>query len=233
MAEDHRPVGEVAISAPSRYSRARLQGHDGLPMLISPAYAQAAGRTARYLRLMQFLPLVLIFVVFYFLLIRPQQKKKKQHREMIEALRRGDRVLTGGGIIGTVIKVVSDSELEVEIAEGVRVRVARRPSEVLAKPEPAAAAKAPRSRTPKKPQGQGPQRQRLIAASNGRAGSCCISRNGRFGSVVAIVIGCIIVSIPNLFIPTAAVDAVLVLQKSRSRSVSTCAAARICCSRSM
>ncbi len=93
-------------------------------MFVSPAYAQAA--TGGGLESLQsFLPLVLIFVVFYFLLIRPQQKRQKEHREMINALRRGDRVVTAGGIIGTVAKVVSDTEVSVEIAEGVRVRVVR------------------------------------------------------------------------------------------------------------
>ena len=106
-------------------------------MFVTPAYAQAAGGTPGTFDLINFLPLVLIFVVFWFLLIRPQQKKMKQHREMIAAVRRGDRVLTGGGIIGTVIKVLNDSELQVEIAEGVRVKVARSTiSEVLAKTEP-------------------------------------------------------------------------------------------------
>ena len=72
------------------------------------------------------MPLVLIFVVFYFLLIRPQQKKMKAHREMIAAVKRGDKVLTAGGIIGTVVKVEdSDDVLLVEIAKDIRVRVAR------------------------------------------------------------------------------------------------------------
>jgi preprotein translocase subunit YajC len=93
-------------------------------MLISPAYAQAAGAPAGF-DLVSLAPLVLIFVVFYFLLIRPQQKKAKQHKGMISALRRGDRVVTSGGIIGVVTKVVGDTELQVEIAENVRVRVAR------------------------------------------------------------------------------------------------------------
>jgi len=85
------------------------------------------------------LPLVLIFVVFYFLLIRPQQKKMKAHRGMVEALKRGDRVATGGGLLGTVTKVISDSEVQVEIAEGVRVKVLRHTiQEVLSKGEPAA-----------------------------------------------------------------------------------------------
>jgi preprotein translocase YajC subunit len=74
------------------------------------------------------LPLVLIFVVFWFLLIRPQQKKMKQHREMIAAVRRGDRVLTGGGIVGTVTKVLNDTELQVEIAEVYGSRSPARPS---------------------------------------------------------------------------------------------------------
>jgi preprotein translocase subunit YajC len=69
------------------------------------------------------LPLILIFVVFYFLLIRPQQKKMKAHRALVAAARRGDRVVTQGGIIGTVTKILNDSEIMVEVAEGVRVRV--------------------------------------------------------------------------------------------------------------
>lgn len=92
-------------------------------MLISPVFAQAAGGGGDVI--MSLLPLVLIFVVFYFLLIRPQQKRMKEHRSMIEALRRGDRVVTGGGIIGKVSKVLNDTEVQVEIAEGVKVRVQR------------------------------------------------------------------------------------------------------------
>ncbi|MBM3601453.1 MAG: preprotein translocase subunit YajC [Alphaproteobacteria bacterium] len=107
-------------------------------MFVSPAFAQAAGGADAGFGLMQLLPLVLIFVVFYFLLIRPQQKKVKQHKEMLSAIRRGDRVVTTGGIIGTITKVVSDSEVVVEIAEGVRVRLVRGMiSEILAKTEPA------------------------------------------------------------------------------------------------
>ncbi|MFN4282782.1 MAG: preprotein translocase subunit YajC [Alphaproteobacteria bacterium] len=93
-------------------------------MLISPAYAQAAGAPGAF-DLMSLLPLVLIFVVFYFLLIRPQQKKMKMHREMLSALRRGDKVVTNGGIVGTITKVLTGEELQVEIAEGVRVKVMR------------------------------------------------------------------------------------------------------------
>ena len=117
-------------------------------MLLSSAFAQdaapaaAAGPDA----MLQFLPIILIFVVFYFLLIRPQQKKLKTHKEMLGALRRGDRVVTGGGIIGTITKVVDDNEVLLEIAEGVRVRV-QRPmiSGVLAKTEPAPETKETRN----------------------------------------------------------------------------------------
>jgi preprotein translocase subunit YajC len=112
-------------------------------MLISPAYAQGTGLFDSQSALVQFLPLVLIFVVFYFLLIRPQQKKQSEHKTMLDALRRGDRVVTGGGIVGTVNKVVGPEEVEVDIAQGVRVKVLRSTiSSVLAKPDPAAAREA-------------------------------------------------------------------------------------------
>lgn len=115
-------------------------------MLISPAYAQGTGLLDQS-AMVQFLPLVLIFVVFYFLLIRPQQTKQKQHRTMLEALRRGDRVVTGGGILGTVSRVVSAEEVELDIASGVRVRVVRSTiTSVLAKPDPAAAREAARDK---------------------------------------------------------------------------------------
>jgi preprotein translocase subunit YajC len=97
--------------------------------------------------LIQFLPLILIFVVFYFLLIRPQQKKQKEHRAMLEALRRGDRIVTGGGFLGTVSKVVNPEEVEVDLAPNVRVRVMRHTiADVLAKPDPAASREAARER---------------------------------------------------------------------------------------
>jgi preprotein translocase subunit YajC len=113
-----------------------------MPMLISTAYAQGTGLLDQS-ALIQFLPLVLIFIVFYFLLIRPQQKKAKDQRAMLDALRRGDRVVTGGGILGTVSKVVSPEEVEVDIAPGVRIKVLRSTiTTVLAKPDPAAAREA-------------------------------------------------------------------------------------------
>ncbi|WP_197918878.1 preprotein translocase subunit YajC [Thiosulfatihalobacter marinus] len=87
----------------------------------------------------QFLPLILIFAIMYFLLIRPQQKKVKEHQGMVEALRRGDQVVTQGGVIGKVVKVKDDGEIEVEIAEGVKVRVVKSTvAQVLSKTEPAA-----------------------------------------------------------------------------------------------
>ena len=111
-------------------------------MFVSPAFAQAGTGAAGPGALEAFLPIILIFVVFYFLLIRPQQKKMKEHKAMLGAVRRGDRVVTGGGIVGTVVKVIDDNELQLEIAEGVRVRVQRHLiSSVLAKAEPAAPAK--------------------------------------------------------------------------------------------
>ena len=115
-------------------------------MLISPAYAQGTSFVDQN-ALLQFLPFVLIFFVLYFLLIRPQQNKQKEHKAMLDALRRGDRVVTGGGIIGTVNRVISDSEVEVDIASGVRVRLVRSTiASVLAKPEPAAARETARER---------------------------------------------------------------------------------------
>lgn len=121
-------------------------------MLISTAYAATSATGLSGLfgsqdAMVQFLPLVLIFVVFYLFLIRPQQKKAKDQKAMLGALRRGDRIVTGGGIIGTVARVVSDQEVSVEIAEGVRVRVLRSTiTSVLAKPDPAAAREAARER---------------------------------------------------------------------------------------
>ena len=102
-------------------------------MLISPAYAQDASGMLGSAT--SFLPLVLIFAVFYFLLIRPQQQKQKESRAMISAIKRGDRVVTGGGILGTVQRVpmvqdkdgkqVASNEIEVEIAPNIRVTVLR------------------------------------------------------------------------------------------------------------
>ena len=110
-------------------------------MFVSPAFAQAAGQAGGITgELGSFLPLIAIFAVFYFLMIRPQQKRMKQHKEMLGQLRRGDRVVTSGGILGTVNKVVDDKEVVVEIAEGVRVRVLRATiQDIVSKTEPVAA----------------------------------------------------------------------------------------------
>lgn len=86
----------------------------------------------------QFVPLILIFAIMYFLLIRPQQKKMKEHQAMVAALRRGDQVVTQGGMVGKVVKVRDDGELELEIAEGVKVRVIQNTiATVVSKTEPA------------------------------------------------------------------------------------------------
>ncbi len=110
---------------------------------ISDALAQTAaptsapGLTMTDFLQQPFLPLVFMVVVFYFLLIRPQQRRAKQHQELIKNVRRGDIVITSGGLIGKVSKVVDDNELQIEIAEGVRVRVVRQMvSEVRTKGEP-------------------------------------------------------------------------------------------------
>ena len=127
-------------------------------MLISPAYAQAAGGGGADL-FTSLLPIILIMVVFYFLLIRPQQKKVKQHREMVSALRRGDKIVTAGGLIGTVTKVINETEAQVELAEGVRVRVVRATiQDVLSNSEAAPkgggkAANDPGTKTASKPGG--------------------------------------------------------------------------------
>lgn len=96
-------------------------------MLFSPAFAQDAAAAGGGLAVvMQVAPLVLIFGVFYFLLIRPQQKKQREHRDLLRTLKRGDRVLTAGGIIGQVTRVKDGvDEVEVEIAPNVRVNVLR------------------------------------------------------------------------------------------------------------
>lgn len=112
---------------------------------ISPAQAQmfGGGGSGGGFDLVQLAPLALIFVVFYFLIIRPQQKKAKDHKSMIEALRRGDKIVTSGGIVGTVAKVTDDREIVLEIAEGVRVRAMRGMiAEVLTRPQPAGDGKA-------------------------------------------------------------------------------------------
>ncbi len=102
-------------------------------MLATPAYAQAAGGGSAFA---SFIPLILIFAIMYFLLIRPQQKKAKEHAKMVSELRRGDQVVTSGGLIGKVSKVKDDREIEVELAPNVKVRVIKSTvAQVLTKTE--------------------------------------------------------------------------------------------------
>jgi preprotein translocase subunit YajC len=93
--------------------------------LITPAFAQGAAAPGGDM-ILQFIPFVLIFVIMWFLIIRPQQRRVREHREMINNVRRGDTVVTSGGIVGKVTRVVEDAgELEVEIADGVKVKLVR------------------------------------------------------------------------------------------------------------
>jgi preprotein translocase subunit YajC len=108
-------------------------------MFITPALAQGGsplGGDGGGM-LMSLLPFVLIFVIMYFLILRPQQKRAKTHAEMVKNVRRGDTVITNGGLIGRVTKVVDDDQIEIEIADGVRIRHMRAMiSDVRAKGEP-------------------------------------------------------------------------------------------------
>ena len=105
-------------------------------MFITPAFAQGFGGGNSDM-FMSLLPFVAIFVIMYFLILRPQQKKVKQHQELVKNVRRGDTVVTTGGLVGKITKVVDDDQIEVEIADGVRVRQLRQMiSDVRAKGEP-------------------------------------------------------------------------------------------------
>jgi len=104
-------------------------------MYVTPAYAQTAGGGDL---IMSILPFVLMFVIFYFLLIRPQRKQMAERAEMLKNIRRSDTIVTGGGVVGKVIKVIDDNEVEVEIAKDVKVRVMRSMvADVRVKGEPA------------------------------------------------------------------------------------------------
>ena len=111
-------------------------------MLITPAYAQSNPLSGLFGgdsggMVTSLLPLILIVVIMYFLVLRPQQQRVKSHQSMVKALRRGDTVVTNGGLVGKVTKVVDDDQIEVEISDGVRVRQMRSMvSEVRAKGEP-------------------------------------------------------------------------------------------------
>lgn len=108
-------------------------------MFVTPAYAQAAGGAGGAGAIAQFVPLILIFVIMYFLILRPQQKRMKEQRNMIAELKRGDQVVTQGGIIGKITDVKND-EVTVEIAQGVKIRVVRATiAQVVSQPKPTAA----------------------------------------------------------------------------------------------
>ncbi len=93
-------------------------------MFVSTAYAQTAGAGGSSDMLVQFLPLILIFVVFYFLLIRPQQKKMKEHKGKIDAVKKGDQVVTGGGLVGKVARV-DDIYVDIELAPNMKVKAVK------------------------------------------------------------------------------------------------------------
>jgi preprotein translocase subunit YajC len=142
-------MGCIAIVRATSHERlrgrivaARRLTAQGEPYVITPAFAQTSASPALGGDLfIQIVPFVLIFVIMWFLIIRPQQKRVKSHQEMIKNVRRGDTVVTSGGIVGKVTKVVDDGEIEVEIADNVRVRIVRSMiSEVRSKTEPVKAA---------------------------------------------------------------------------------------------
>ena len=108
-------------------------------MLITPAYAQATGASplGSLDTLIQFAPFVVIFVIMYFLILRPQQQRAKEQRAMVSAAKRGDTIVTSGGLVGKITKATDDAEVEVEIAPNVRVRLVRSGiADVRAKGEP-------------------------------------------------------------------------------------------------
>ena len=105
-------------------------------MFISPAFAQGAASGSTDM-IVSLLPFVLIFVIMYFLILRPQQRRVKQHQEMVKNVRRGDTVVTSGGLVAKVTKVIDDDKVEIELAEGVRaVQMRQMVSDVRAKGEP-------------------------------------------------------------------------------------------------
>ena len=142
-------------------------------MFITEAWAQGAGAGGGSDFMLQLFPLVLIFIVFYFLLIRPQQSKMKAQREMLAGVKRGDRVVTGGGIIGLVTKVIGENELQVELAEGVRVRIIKQTiTDILTRGESVRGAKdSEEDEKPLLPQpaaGQAAERKSLLGSLFGK-----------------------------------------------------------------
>jgi preprotein translocase subunit YajC len=124
-------------------------------LAASPAYAQAAGQSAAGGIASPLLLVGAMFVIFYFFLIRPQQKRQKQHQEMVNSVRRGDTVVTSGGLIGRVTKVIDENEIQVELAENVRVRIVKGTlADVRGKGEP-----APAGKNDKKAKGDKPEKE--------------------------------------------------------------------------
>ncbi len=104
---------------------------------ITPAYAQAAGGAAGMDTIMQLAPFGIILIIMYFLILRPQQRRAKEHSALIKNVRRGDTIITSGGIVGKISKTTDDNEVEVEIAPNVKVRLLRQMiTDVRAKTEP-------------------------------------------------------------------------------------------------
>jgi preprotein translocase subunit YajC len=135
----YSPRRFCAQNLPFMLGRRALPCGLGGTMFITPAFAQIGGLFGGDSAgvLTSIMPLILIFVIMYFLILRPQQQKVKQHQAMVKALRRGDTVITSGGLVAKVTKVVDDDQIEVEIADGVRVRQMRSMvSDVRSKGEP-------------------------------------------------------------------------------------------------
>src|SRR6185436_7738931 len=132
-------IGSAAAIVPRKFGyTGKRRFTRTIRMLITPAYAQAAGAGDANSMLMSLLPFALIFVIMYFLILRPQQKKVRDHADLVKNIRRGDTVVTSGGLVGKVTKVVDDDQIEFEISDGVRVRQMRQMiSGVRTKGEPA------------------------------------------------------------------------------------------------
>jgi preprotein translocase subunit YajC len=117
--------------------RTRIARRGAISLFVTEAYAQTGGGVGTTDMLVNFAPLVIIFAIMYFMLLRPQQRRAAEHKAMIKNVRRGDTVISNGGIIGRVTKVIDDNELEAEIADNVRVRILRSMiADVRAKGEP-------------------------------------------------------------------------------------------------
>ena len=106
-------------------------------MFVTPAYAQAAGGGGAGDIFASFVPIILLVVIFWFLIFRPQQKRAKEHQAMLAAVRKGDTIVTNGGIVGKVTKAVEGEDLDVEVSKGVKVKIVRSMiADVRSKPEP-------------------------------------------------------------------------------------------------